>query len=364
MRHRRQMQRRVGRAARGGDGHRGILERFARHDLARPELGLEQFHHLLAGGGAEGIADFVGRRRAAAIGQREADGLGDHRHGVGGVLAAAGAGGGARDALHLVERDVVHLADGVEADGLEQILDDDVAALVAARQDRAAIDEDRRHVEADHRHHHARQRFVAAGHGDERVIAMAAHGELDRVGDDVAAGQRRLHAGVAHRHAVGDRDGGEFARRAVIGGNALFDGLRLALQRDVAGRGLVPGGRHADQWLVNLLAREAHRVKVGAVRRPLRPFGHMPARQPRFVDVITIHLPTPPDAASPQSAVSKALYRLGPVRGARAERLLPVRCGSASIHSPPNFQPPPLLVVFVWGEIVARALRIGFLNAG
>ena len=157
MRHRRQMQRRVGRAAGGGDGHRGILERLAGHDLARTELHLEQFHHLLAGSGAEGVADFVGRRGAAAIGQREADGLGDHGHGVGGVLAAARAGGGAGDALELVERLVVHLADRMEADGLEQVLHDDVAAAEAARQDRAAIDEDRRHVEADHRHHHAGQ---------------------------------------------------------------------------------------------------------------------------------------------------------------------------------------------------------------
>ena len=142
------------------------------------------------------------------------------------------------------------------------------------------------------------RRLVAAGHGDQRVVAVAAHGELDRVGDDVAAGQRRLHAGMAHGHAVGDGDGGEFARRAAVGGDALLDRLRLALQRDVAGRGLVPGRRHADQRLVNLLAGEAHGIEVRAMRRPLRPFGHMPARQPRFVDVVAIHRPIPPGAAA------------------------------------------------------------------
>ena len=127
VRHRRQVQRGVGRAAGRGDGHRGVLEGLAGDDLARAELRLEQLHHLLAGGGAERVADLVGRRGAAAIGQREADRLGDHGHGVGGELAAAGAGRGAGDALELVEGQVVHLADRVEADGLEQVLDDDVA---------------------------------------------------------------------------------------------------------------------------------------------------------------------------------------------------------------------------------------------
>jgi hypothetical protein len=100
------------------------------------------------------------------------------------------------------------------ADRLEHILHGDLAAAIAAGQDRTAIDEDRRHVEAHHGHHHAGQRLVAAGQPNQRVVAMAAHGELDRIGDDLARHQRRLHALVAHGDAVGDGDGAEFARRA------------------------------------------------------------------------------------------------------------------------------------------------------
>ena len=88
---------------------------------------------------------------------------------------------------------------------------------------------------------------------DQRVIGVAAHGELDAVGDDLARRQRRLHAGVAHRDAVGHGDGAELARRRAAGGNALLHDLRLAHQRDVAGRRLVPAGRHADERLVDLL---------------------------------------------------------------------------------------------------------------
>ena len=80
----------------------------------------------------------------------------------------------------------------------------------------------RRHVEAQHRHHHAGQRLVAAGEADQRVVAVAADRQLDRVGDDVARGERGLHALVAHGDAVGDGDGGELARRAAAGLHALL----------------------------------------------------------------------------------------------------------------------------------------------
>ncbi len=122
----------------------------------------------------------------------------------------------------VVEVLVGHLADRVQADRLEDVRHGDVAALERAGQDRAAIDEDRRHVEPAHRHHHAGQRLVAAGHADQRVVAVAAHGQLDGIGDDLAADQRGLHALVAHGDAVGDGDGAELARRAVGGRDALL----------------------------------------------------------------------------------------------------------------------------------------------
>jgi hypothetical protein len=69
---------------------------------------------------------------------------------------------------------------------------------------------------------------------------MAAHGELDRIRNHLAADQGGFHAGMAHGDAVGDRDGAEFARRAAIGLDALLHCLRLAHEGDVAGSGLVP----------------------------------------------------------------------------------------------------------------------------
>ena len=65
---------------------------------------------------------------------------------------------------------------------------------------------------------------------------------------------------MAHGDAVGDRDGGEFPRRAARSGDALFHHLRLATEGDVAGCRFVPGGGDADQRLGDLLLGQAHGV--------------------------------------------------------------------------------------------------------
>ena len=185
--------------------------------------------------------------------------------------------------LQLVEVVVRHVADRMPADRLEEVLHRDVLAAEGSGQDGTAVDEDGRHVEAHHRHHHAGQRLVAAGEPDQRVVAVAAHGQLDGVGDGVARHQRGLHPLVAHGDAVGDGDGGELARRAAGLVHAPLDRLCLTRERDVAGCGLVPAGGDADQGLVDLRLVEPHRVVVRAVRRATRPLGHVPRWQPRLV---------------------------------------------------------------------------------
>ena len=49
--------------------------------------------------------------------------------------------------------------------------------------------------------------------------------DLDRVGDDLAAGQRVAHALVVHRDAVADADGVELERRAAGHADAGLDGV-------------------------------------------------------------------------------------------------------------------------------------------
>ena len=302
MRDRRKVEGGVGRAAGSGDDRRGILQRLQGDDVARADVAGDELHHLLACRHAEAVADLVGCRRAGRIGQRQADRLGDGRHGVGGELAAAGAGRRTSDLLEELEVVVGHLADRVQADRLEHVDDRHVAALEGAGEDRAAIDEDGGHVEAAHRHHHAGQGLVAAGEADQRVVAVAAHGELDRIGDHLARHQRGLHALVAHGNAVGHRDGDELARRPGGGGNAPLYGLRLAHQGDVAGRRLVPAGSHPDEGLMDLLGRETHRIVIRAVRRPLGPLRHVPAGQLPLIDNTRFHSNPSPGACIEQGS--------------------------------------------------------------
>ena len=118
----RQVQAAVGRAAGAGDDAGGVLEALAGHDVAGADVLLEEAHHRDAAGGRVLVAALVGRRRAGGVEQREADRLGDAGHGVGGELAAAGAGRGAGDALEDVERGVAERAGLVLAHGLEHVL--------------------------------------------------------------------------------------------------------------------------------------------------------------------------------------------------------------------------------------------------
>ena len=186
MRDRRQMQRGIGGAAGGGDDRCGVLQRLARHDVARPDILDDQVHDHLARQKAELVAQFVRRRRARRIGQRQTDRLGDGRHGVGGELGAAGAGRGTGVFLQRQQILVGHLPDRMLAHRFVDVLHGDFLALESAGQDRAAVNVDRGHVEPAHRHHHAGLRLVAAGDADQRVIGVAAHGELNQIRNHLA----------------------------------------------------------------------------------------------------------------------------------------------------------------------------------
>ncbi len=66
-------------------------------------------------------------------------------------------------------------------------------------------------------------------------------------------------------------------------GNALFGGLGLTIQRDVAGRGLIPGRNNANQRLGDLLFGHAHGIVIRTVRGAFRANRYMAARQFRFI---------------------------------------------------------------------------------
>src|SRR6185503_8601631 len=79
------------------------------------------------------------------------------------------------------------------------------------------------------------------------------------------------------RDAVGDRDRGELDRDGAALPNALFRERRKLVQVVVARRHLVPGRRHGDLRLAEVLLREPHSTQHGTGRRSLGTFGDLPA---------------------------------------------------------------------------------------
>ncbi len=101
---------------------------------------------------------------------------------------------------------------------------------------RPAADEDRGDVHARRAHHHAGDDLVAVGDADDAVEAVGAEHRLDAVGDQLARGERILHADVAHGDAVIDADGVEFERNAARRANGfahfLADHIQMGMARN------------------------------------------------------------------------------------------------------------------------------------
>ena len=91
--------------------------------------------------------------------------------------------------------------------------------------DRAGVEEDAGQVEPRGGHEHPGQRLVAPGEEHRTVETLGHHHGLDRVSDDLAADEREVHALVAHRDAVGDRDGAELEGEATARVHAVLHGL-------------------------------------------------------------------------------------------------------------------------------------------
>ena len=94
---------------------------------------------------------------------------------------------------------------------------------------------------------------------------------------------------MAHGDAVGNGDGAKFAGRTPASCHPKLDRLSLAHQRDIAGCRLIPAGRHADEGLMDLLARQPHGVIERPMRRAIGAFGGVTARQPQFQVALGVH---------------------------------------------------------------------------
>ena len=275
---REQVQHGVRRAGKGHHDRDRVLERLLGEDVPRERAARgDQLGGADAALAREHLPPVVDGGRGRGAREREADRLAHGGHRVRGVHPGARSGRGTRGALDPEQLGVVDRALGVGPDGLEHVLDRDVAVLVRAREDRAAVEVDGRQVQPGHRHHHPRLGLVAAGDPHERVEALGVHHELHRVGDQVAAHQRRLHALVAHRDPVGDGDRAELERdRASLADAFLRERGELA-QVVVARRHLVPRRGNGDLRLAEVVLGEADGAEHRASGRAMRSLRDFPA---------------------------------------------------------------------------------------
>ena len=162
---------------------------------------------------------------------------------------------------------VAQIARRVLAHGFKHADDVEVLALVAPRQDGAAVDVNGWHIGTQHAHHAAGHVFVAAADHHHAVHPLALHAGLDAVRDHLAADQAVFHAFGAHGHAV--RNGGRAKHLGVAAGffNAVNGCVRQLLQAAVAGcDGAVAVG-HADHGFFEVRLFVAHGVVHGPVGR-------------------------------------------------------------------------------------------------
>src|ERR671921_1409577 len=113
----------VGRATGGRPGGDAVLEGLAGQDAFRREVALEQLHDEGACTGADLVLAAVEGWRAGRAHRREAEELQYHGHRVRRVLASARPRSGAGVLLEVEEVLIGHLAGGVGADALEDVLD-------------------------------------------------------------------------------------------------------------------------------------------------------------------------------------------------------------------------------------------------
>ena len=115
---------------------------------------------------------------------------------------------------------------------------------------------------------------------------MTAHRHFNGIGNHLTADERGFHPLMAHGNAIGDGDGVEATRQTTRLIHATTRDIGLMVERGVTRGGVIPGRDNADKGAGNLLFGQAHRIIIAAVRRALRPYGHMAAGKRRLIKVV------------------------------------------------------------------------------
>ena len=248
----RQMHDRIGRPARGRDGGRGVLQAGAGDVFAGRVTGDNPLDDQAAASFALGRLARIDGGHVVGSHRGEAHHRQRHGHGVGRELAAAGSGAGADSALDRLQPRVIQRADRVGTNGLEDVLNRNLAGADLAGQDGAAVVNQSGDIHPGQGHGRRRNCLVAADNADDAVQLVALDRQFDRICNDLSADQGGFHPRRAHGDAVGDDDSVEIHGPAARGPDSSPNIVGQPVQMHVAGCHRGPGVDDGDHRLVEV----------------------------------------------------------------------------------------------------------------
>ncbi len=154
-------------------------------------------------------------------------------------------------------------------DSFVDILYRDGVTFELARSYGSSIENEAWNIQASQCHNAAGNRLVAADQNNQCIEEIPSCNELDGIGDDFTANQRRPHAFRPHGDAIGNTDSVELQRSSTGGANAFLHMLREFTEVIVAGTDLDPGIGHANQRFLEVFIAKSrgakHRARTRAV---------------------------------------------------------------------------------------------------
>src|SRR5579884_1576921 len=266
------MQDGIGRAAHRHIQREGVINALLVHDLTRSQIGFDEAHNLLTGPLCQ-FAPFLRDGEIGAVaGQSQPKRLHQAVHGISGEHAGAGAAGWTGLLFQFQQFTIIDLARLVRAHTLKNTNEVNASPICQlACRHRATTDEDGRNVQAHRGHKHPRYDLIAVGNADHTIEAVGLDHGFDAVGNQFAAGQRVLHADMAHRDTVIYADSIELERHASRCANGLLHQLAKGLQVNMPRHHVYIRVAHGDEGLVEvLLADNSGSAEQAAMRGALK----------------------------------------------------------------------------------------------
>ncbi len=256
----------------------GVEKGLDGHDVPRTDAPRQKVHDRRPGRLGQPDPTGINGRNGAVPGQGHAQRLGQTVHAVGREHAGAGAAAGTGPLLDLAELPVAQPAVLERPDRLEHGVEVQSPLPDPAGEHRAPAHQDGRDVDPGRGHQHSRRDLVAIRDQDQGVELVGLGHGLDRVGDELPAGQGIVHSHVAHGQAVADPDRRELHRGPAGGEHPGPDRRRDPVKLDMARDELVPGVDDADPRRGDLSLGVPHRPQQRTMRRPLRSILDVVAR--------------------------------------------------------------------------------------